>query len=35
MLNKFIKAKPIYPKKYLEEKNITLFFVEDINLKEN
>ena len=35
MLNKFINAKPIYPEKYLLEKNISLFFIEEIDLKRN
>ena len=35
MLNKFINAKPIYPEKYLNKKNISLFFIEEIVLKRN
>ncbi len=35
MLNKFFKkAKPIYPTKYLEQMNISLFFAQRINLTE-
>lgn len=35
MSNEFLKAKPVYPNQYLEEMNVTLFFLEDLEVEED